>query len=425
MPYERLNIKNGDVINDYHINYLQDAISTIASDKKDFKERLATMLTRKGVAAASNETFDSLLSKIDSLPNNITREPDTIWPDITKDIKPGHIRLLVKTGAITSFFVQATTAATFRVDWGDGNVVKYYVSENGAWLTKEVLATFGKDVEDEEGRVYKVTTIDISLDTEDGAICKFQAAGDDKRYNLLWFCSKDIIFTTGYRMFNVHTSSPCTNLKYIDVLGGSIDGDLNCFAQNCNSLERINAKFIPGNNSVLQAFNGCSKLQEPPTINLENVTNANYLFNGCSQITEFNYYIKNNGSITNAAYMFSGCTNLQRFYTNQQFDFSSVSEQYNCFSGCSNLVTAPNIIFGRGSAASFFSECTKLTTVQREITANDVTNINAFFYKCLSLVNGPTNFSAINATNINSLFDECTSIQAVPTVIDFPNATTA
>lgn len=182
MPYERLNIKNGDVINDYHINYLQDAISKIASDEKDFRERLATMLTRKGIDAASNETFDTLLSKIDSLPNSKEKEPETVWPDIRQNIQSGHIRLLVKTGGTVEFFIQATTAATFIVDWGDGIVTRYYVSSNGLSLKKEILASVGKDV---EGQNYKVVTVDISLDMEDGAIRRFQAPGNDNRRNLL------------------------------------------------------------------------------------------------------------------------------------------------------------------------------------------------------------------------------------------------
>lgn len=226
-------------------------------------------------------------------------------------------------------------------------------------------------------------------------------------------------------MFNNNGSLACTNLKYIDILGGSINGSLEYFARGCGSLERVDAILNPGANTVMYAFDTCPKLKKPPIINLNDVTDVSYLFNGCSQITEFDYYINNNDSITNATCMFSGCTSLQRFFTNQQFDFSKANGQQDCFRGCSNLVTAPHIIFGRGSAASFFRECTKLTTVQREIIANDVSSVNAFFYKCLSLVNGPTNFSAINATDIGSLFDECTSIQAVPTVIDFPRAITA
>lgn len=116
MSYERLNMKNGDVINDYHINYLQNAISKISSEGKDFKQRLASTLTKKGVVATSDETFDTLLSKIDSLPNNKDKEPETVWPDIRDGIGSGHIRLLVKTGVPLDFFVQATTAATIIVD---------------------------------------------------------------------------------------------------------------------------------------------------------------------------------------------------------------------------------------------------------------------------------------------------------------------
>lgn len=116
MSYKRLNMKNGDVINDYHINYLQDAISKISSEGKNFKERLAVTLTKKGIPSSKDETFDTLMSKIDSLPSSKEQEPETIWPDIRENIESGHIRLLVKTGDWTEFFIQATTAARFIVD---------------------------------------------------------------------------------------------------------------------------------------------------------------------------------------------------------------------------------------------------------------------------------------------------------------------
>lgn len=290
------------------------------------------------------------------------------------------------------------------------------------WFKNTIDSLVGKVV---SGQDYKVATVDISLDIEDGAICRFQAPGNDCRHNLLWFCSKDIIFTTGYRMFNNNTTSPCQSLKYIDLIGGSINGNLEYFALNCSSLERINANFVPGTNTVIQAFSGCLKLKNPPTIDLNNVTSAYGLFYNCSEITEFDYYINNNGSITNAQVMFQGCTKLRSFVLNQKFDFSQATVQAACFNGCSNLISAPTITFGNGSADNFFYNCTSLVSVQSNINANNVNNIGGFFYNCSSLVDGPTVFDAAIATNINSLFEGCNRLETAPLIISFPKATTA
>lgn len=292
----------------------------------------------------------------------------------------------------------------------------------GLWIKKNIAASAGNSV---TGQSYKVAMIDISLDMQDGAISRFQAPSNSYKDNILWFCSKDIIFTTGLRMFNNNSNTACNNLKYIDVIGGSINGNLEYFARWCGSLERINATFNPGPNSVLCAFDGCTKLKEPPIINLNDVTIANYLFSGCATITEFNYYINNNGSFTETSYMFQGCTNLTRFVTEQKFDFSKVSNQNYCFNNCNSLVKAPTITFGNGSAAYFFGSCTALREVQHEFILNNVTSTDCFFYKCLSLVNGPSEFSAPNTTIINSLFDGCSSIKAVPQVLTFPKAVNA
>lgn len=422
MSYERLNMKNGDVINDYHINYLQDAISKIASEEKRFKERLASTLISKGLEASSTDTFDKLLSQIDSLPNSKVKEPETKWPDIRDGIESGHIRLLAKTGDTVKFYIKATKSAVAVVNWGDGDIKRYYIPPEGQWLSKSIVTSAGEHVEGED---YRVAKVDISLDIEDGAICEFKTPGESCRNNLLWFCAKDIVFTTGDRMFTNNAASPCVNLKYIDLIGGSIRGKLSNFANDCTSLERIDANFIPGATDVNSAFAACKKLKKPPVINLNDVINAIYLFKDCSSMTEFDYYINNNGSFSNTAYMFSGCTKLQGFVANQEFNFSKVTDQSHCFYNCSSLTKAPTIIFGNGSATNFFAGCANLVTVQHEIIANNLDSVGYFFAKCISLVNGPTDFSANNASNIGCLFEECTNLQSVPSIITFPKAVSA
>lgn len=178
-------------------------------------------------------------------------------------------------------------------------------------------------------------------------------------------------------------------------------------------------------NSVIYAFDGCKSLKEPPILNLNDVTDARYLFAACTSITEFNYYINNNGSFTNVQNMFQGCTNLKRFVQEQKFDFSKVSDQSFCLADCNNLLIAPTITFGNGSARYFFSSCTSLTNVQNTITANNVSDIEYFFYRCMSLIDGPSEFYATNATNANNFFNECNNIKSVPQVLNLPKATNA
>ena len=171
MSYKRLNIKNGDIINDYHINYLQDAISKISSESKDFKENLALILTNKGIKASRDDSFKDLISKVNSLPDYVAQQKEPTWPDIRKNIKSGHIKLLVKTGGPVSFFIQATTPAKFVIDWGDGTVQRCYLNQNGGWIERNIVASSGTAIDE----TYNVAEVDISLDTENSAICKFQA----------------------------------------------------------------------------------------------------------------------------------------------------------------------------------------------------------------------------------------------------------
>lgn len=424
MSYKRLNIKNGDVINDYHINYLQDAISKISSESTNFKERLALILTNKGISATKNDSFEDLLLKVNTLSRCPEVEEETAWPDIRKDIQSKHIKLLFKSGAACGFSLELSSAAYVTVDWGDNTVNKYFLNKS-AWIEKRIDGSAGKVVS--EG--YKVVTIDISLDTEDSSIIKFVTDYNhmDTRRNLLWFCSKDIIFTTGYGMFNGglnYGNYSCEKLKYVDFIGGGVTGTLDSFARGCSSLERITGNLSPIG-VVQYAFGSCPKLKQMPSINLDNVSAANHLFYKCESLTEFNYYIRNNGTITNAASMFEGCINLQRFVPDQKFDFSSATAQNSCFANCSSLLTAPTITFGSGVANSFFENCTLLTKVQDIISANNVTNVMNFFKGCASLIDGPIEFHANNATEASQLFFNCNSIKIVPTVLSFSKAANA
>lgn len=424
MSYKRLNIKNGDVINDYHINYLQDAISKISSEGKDFKERLAYVLTDKGIPAKKEDSYKDLLLKVNQLSNYPQAQTETAWPDIRQDIQSKHIRLLFKSGAACKFNLELSSSAQVIIDWGDNTTVNKYTLNKSGWIDKRIDASAGQSISDGS----KVVVIDISLNTEDSSILRFNIDGNhtDTRNNLLWFCSKDIIFTNGTCMFNGwnYTTGSCRYLKYVDFIGGGITGSLDSFAWDCAALERVTGNLNPVG-VIANAFRGCKKLKQLPPLDLNDITSANYLFYQCESLTEFNYYIKNNGTITNAVSMFEGCINLKRFVSDQKFNFSNATAQNSCFARCSSLLAAPTITFGSGAANNFFENCTLLTKVQDTISANDVTNVHSFFRGCASLIDGPSVFHANNATEANWLFYKCSSIKTVPTVLSFSKATSA
>lgn len=424
MSYKRLNIKNGDVINDYHINYLQDAISKISSEGTDFKERLAYVLTDKGISATKEDSYKDLLLKVNKLSHYPQAQEETVWPDIRQDIQSKHIRLLFKSGAACKFNLELSSSAQVIIDWGDNTTVNKYTLNKTGWIDKRIDASAGQTTSDGS----KVVIIDISLNTEDSSILRFNIDGNhtDTRNNLLWFCSKDIIFTNGTCMFNGwnYATGSCRYLKYVDFIGGGITGSLDSFAWDCAALERVTGNLNPVG-VIANAFRGCKKLKQLPPLDLNDITAANNLFYQCESLTEFNYYIKNNGTITNATSMFEGCINLKRFVPDQKFNFSNATAQGRCFAQCSSLLAAPTIAFGSGSAHSFFENCTLLITVQDTISANDVTNVHSFFRGCASLIDGPSAFHANNATEAHWLFYKCSSIKTVPTILSFSKATSA
>ena len=94
-------------------------------------------------------------------------------------------------------------------------------------------------------------------------------------------------------------------------------------------------------------------------------------------------------------------------------DTSQVTNMYAMFSGCSSLVSVPDMNTSKVTNMNFmFDDCSSLVSVPDMDTSN-VTSMNSMFGGCRSLVSVP-DMNTSNVTSMNSMFVTCWSLVSVP-----------
>ena len=142
----------------------------------------------------------------------------------------------------------------------------------------------------------------------------------------------------------------------------------------------------------------------------ENVTNMNYMFNNCNNITAIPSFSTSN--VTDMSYMFNNCNNLTEI---PQFDTSKVTNMTSMFVNCVKLTTIPlldtSTVYNMGY---MFSGCAKLTTVPLLDTSN-VTGMRNMFSNCTDLTTVPAlNVDKVTMANyLQNIFSGCTNLKSI------------
>lgn len=201
-----------------------------------------------------------------------------------------------------------------------------------------------------------------------------------------------------------------------------------------NSVDLQNVAWL--NNSMDNAFNGCSNLTKVLNINT-NVTNLHRTFYDC-------YELKNVSTLPNTCDgnlggLFRNCYSIQNIPTlpnsvtvNAQL-FSMGSTFYNCtnlvnapiipnwvkhmdstFSHCVNLINAPVIPNSVMALPGTFINCTNLTNIPS--LPNSIVDMLNTFYNCTNLVNAPAIPNSV--INITNAFTHCINLTNAPSIPD-------
>ena len=154
-------------------------------------------------------------------------------------------------------------------------------------------------------------------------------------------------------------------------------------------------------------FQGCSNLQTIPALNTNQVTDMELMFEDCTNLTTISEL--NTSNVTDMRAMFSHCTNLQ---TISELNTSNVTDISLIFNGCSNLQTIPALNTSQvTNMYAMFSNCTRLKIIP-ELNTSNVTDMHYMFNGCSNLQTIPE-LNTSQVTDMQNMFSGCNNLQTI------------
>ena len=163
---------------------------------------------------------------------------------------------------------------------------------------------------------------------------------------------------------------------------------------------------------------------------INNITNMNSLFNGCSQLVSLpDIHRWNTSKVTNMSYLFAKCNSLKNFYGISNWDTRNVKYMHGMFSECESLKSLPdisnwdtsNVIIMGGMFTSFYS-LTPLSADEITEYINKGEEYKIFnggiFNKCKALLSLPdiSKWNTSKVIYMDTMFNACSSLKYLPNI---------
>ena len=402
MPYDSLNLIDGDVLTSDHIRHIEGGLRDIENNIDSMRISLINILKDKGVYKPEDTSFEDLYREITYLQKPVI--PDYEYSEEVADIRnveSGKIKIVFNdsNGGAVGFRIAATTGVI--IDWGDGESETVTTTPTAF---KEVLHSYevGTGAYLDGTRTQFIVTIEPLVEN---GITGFAYNANAGRGNaMLAYASKDIY----YKYLSSDTFASCLSLEYIYIVGGSYGVAENQFA-------------------LSNFCDGDAKLKTVYIENLlwNNVTSMSYAFRGCSVLS--NIYLGESWDSINCTSFVSSFSNCKQIKSIPSFKTNSANNMSNCFYGCSMLETVSGS-WDLSACSSFntvFHECSSLIEVPILNNMYNITSMSSCFCRCTSLVKfneNQGNFNTENNKNFYSMFLGCAKLEEIPE-IDFSEAT--
>ena len=185
--------------------------------------------------------------------------------------------------------------------------------------------------------VYDVHTYTNSTPTWDAIRSSITTVDFDESF-------KDARPISCYKWFN--ECSNLTSINNIENLNTANVTSMSYMFYGCSSLTSTSldlSKFDTSNvTNMSEMFRGCYSLTslDLSSFNTANVTDMSYMFNRCSHLTSLDLSSFNTAKVTNMRNMFCICSRLTTIYVSDVFTTSAVSNSYDMFLSCYDLVGA-------------------------------------------------------------------------------------
>ena len=149
----------------------------------------------------------------------------------------------------------------------------------------------------------------------------------------------------------------------------------------------------------------------------DNINNCQYLFSGCSDITEIDLSNFNSSEVTVMSQMFEGCSSLTSINFSN-FDTSQVTDMESMFNGCSSLTSLNLSNFNTENIIDLqfmFYDCSKLRSLDlSNFNTSKLRDMSRMFNGCSSLtILNLSNFDTSQVTEMNNLFFDCSKLTSL------------
>ena len=147
------------------------------------------------------------------------------------------------------------------------------------------------------------------------------------------------------------------------------------------------------------------------------IKDCNFMFNGCSNLTNIDLSSFDTKNVTNMSFMFFGCSNLTNIDLSS-FDTKNITDMSFMFSLCSKLTNIDLSSFDTKNVTNMsdmFNGCSKLTNI--DLSSFDTKNVNYMgdmFNGCSNLTNiDLSSFDTKNVIYMSGMFNGCSNLNIV------------
>ncbi len=167
-------------------------------------------------------------------------------------------------------------------------------------------------------------------------------------------------------------------------------------------------------------FHSCTNLttiKNIENLDTKNVTNMNFMFNYCENLTSLDLSNFNTSKVTDMRGLIRRCTALTSIDLSS-FDTSRVTDMTNMFDQCSSLISLDLSNFDTSNVVDMtdmFTSCTNLTQLNlSNFNTSSVTDMASMFSHCTNLKSiDLSSFNTNSVTNISGMFDGCTNLTSL------------
>ena len=259
----------------------------------------------------------------------------------------------------------------------------------------------------------KISIIKRNKDTNKENIKSFYRELDF--YDLIILLLITSIFNLSYQNSLIFTDSYIT----LKVSGGDsqkIFGDGTDFTKPDEVWIDIN------NIPVVNSLNNLSPTNIIKLVWKNDITECQFMFKGCDEITEINFTHFDAKKCTSTDNMFRECYSLKSLDLSGFFTSNKLNYMADMFWDCKSLISADFSNFDTSQVTNFghmFCNCESLEWINFSNVINDkTTKLDYIFYGCNKLTSvNLSNFYTTNLDNINNMFNGCESLK----IINFPN----